>query len=540
MSDSTTVHDIVVVGAGYAGIYTTIHAAQAGLDVIGLEAGADIGGTWYWNRFPGARCDVESIDYSYSFDKDLQRQWRWSERYATQPEILRYLSHVADRHDVRRHYRFSQRVSQARWDEDAQVWTVRTEQGLETSARWLVMASGCLSTPILPDLPGRESFAGDVYQTAAWPHEHPDFTGKRVAVIGSGASAVQSVPIFAESAAEVVVYQRTANYSVPAFNRPLTDEDWRAAQEDYDHRRELSWNGLAGSPWTSHPVPYDEVPEEEREAIFEEAWLRGGVLFAKAFQGLTARQEINDAAREFFERKLAEIVEDPQTLADLTPHGYAIGTKRICTDSGYYRSFNLPHVSLVNLRRDPIVEVGPSGIRTESGLREFDVIVYATGFDAMTGALTHIDIHGRDGILLRDAWAEGAVNYLGIGVPGFPNLLTLNSAGSPSVLSNMALTSEQQGDYALRLIAHCAAQGFTSAEVRADAAQAWIEHGAEVASGSLFSKTDSWYSGANIAGKARGFLPYIGGFRPYIDRVDRIADEGYTGFVLSTRTAVPA
>lgn len=528
-------HDLIVVGAGFAGLYTVIHAERTGLRTLGLEGGSDVGGTWYWNRYPGARCDVESIDYSFSFDTGLEQGWRWSERYATQPEILRYLQHVADRYDVRRHYRFDERVTAADWDDATQRWTVHTEGGLVATTRWLVMATGSLSAPHLPDLPGRDTFSGDVLMTAAWPKDEPDFTGKRVAVIGTGSSGVQSIPIIAQTAAEVVVYQRTANYSVPAFNRPLDDEEWARELAQLEQRRHLSWNGLAGSPWTSHPVPFEEVDEPERDTVFEEAWQRGGVLFAKAFQRQTADPVINDAARVFFERKLAAIVEDPQILADLTPDDHPIGTKRICTDSGYYETFNLPHVHLVNLRRDPIVEITPTGITTESGARDHDLIVFATGFDAMTGALTSIDVRGRDGRLLRDEWRDGPVTLLGLGLPGFPNLLSLNGPGCPSVLSNMALGAEQQGDYALRLIAYCDEHGFTSAEARADAARAWTDHGAELANATLFGSARSWYTGANIEGKARTFLPYIGGFRPYIERSEQIAAAGYQGFILSER-----
>lgn len=538
MTETCDHHDLIVVGAGFAGLYTVIHAERLGLDVLGLEAGDGVGGTWYWNRYPGARCDVESIDYSFSFDPELERTWRWSERYATQPEILRYLEHVADRYDVRRHYRFDQRVASAQWHERARRWEVRTEAGLVATADWLVMATGSLSAPVLPDLPGRDTFAGEVYMTAAWPQTDPDLAGKRVAVIGTGSSGIQAIPLIAQRAAEVVVYQRTANYSVPAFNRGLEDAEWQAALADYAHRRELSWNGLAGSPWTSHPVPYDEVPEAEREAVFEEAWTRGGVLFAKAFARQTADIEINEAARAFFEGKLVELVDDPQTLADLTPSDHPIGTKRICTDSGYYETYNLPHVHLVNLRREPITEVTPTGITSAQAHREHDVVVYATGFDAMTGALTSIDIRGREGRSLRDEWRDGPTNYLGVGIPGFPNLLALNGPGTPSVLSNMALGAEQQGAFALRLVQHCRANGFTSAEPRSDAAQAWAAHGAELADATLFGSARSWYTGANIEGKARGFLPYIGGFRPYIDRCDTVADGGFAGFVLSERRPV--
>ncbi|MCH6231644.1 NAD(P)/FAD-dependent oxidoreductase [Microbacterium sp. CFH 31415] len=527
--------DIIVVGAGLAGIYTSIHADRAGLSIIGFDAAGDVGGTWYWNRYPGARCDVESIDYSFSFDPELEQEWRWTERYAAQPEILAYLNHVADRYDVRRHFTFGRRVASADWDEATQRWTVRTHEGDEARARWVIMASGCLSAPHLPAIPGRDDFAGEVYMTAAWPHEKVDFTGKRVALIGTGSSGIQSLPLIADEAAEVVVYQRSANYSVPASNRTLSDEDWKHALSEYPERRRKSWNGLAGSPWGSNPTRYQDTPEEERDAIFEESWERGGVLFSKAFPGQMVDRETNEAARLFFERKLAEKVKDPQVLVDLTPTDHAIGTKRICTDTGYYETFNRENVTLVNLRREPILKITAEGVTTESGARRFDAIVYATGFDAMTGALTSIDIRGRDGRLLRDEWAGGPSTFLGFGIPGFPNLLSLNGPGCPSVLSNMALGSEQQGDFALRLIQHCDAQGYTSAEARADAAAAWTAHSQELAEATLFAEAPSWYMGANIEGKARTFLPYLGGFRPYIERCEEVVDAGYRGFVLSSR-----
>ncbi|MGV9193851.1 flavin-containing monooxygenase [Microbacterium sp. MC2] len=532
---TTPEHDLIIVGAGFAGMYTAIHAEHAGLDILGLEAGDDVGGTWYWNRYPGARCDVESIDYSYSFDDDLQREWRWTERYATQPEILRYLNHVADRFDVRRHFRFGERVASAVWDEVAQLWQVVTESGMMVSARWLVMATGGLSKPQLPDITGRDLFAGQVLQTSAWPKDPVDLSGKRVAVIGTGSSGVQAIPLIADAAAELVVYQRSANYSVPAFNRPITDDEWACQQADLAVRRSLSWNSTAGSPWTSHPTPFAEADEALREAVFEESWTRGGVLFAKAFQGLTVDPEINDAARVFFERKLAEKVVDPAVRAVLTPRDHPIGTKRICTDSGYYEVYNRPQVELVDLRAEPIEEVTASGIRTSARMREHDVIVYATGFDAMTGALTAIDIRGRDGRSLREDWRDLPCTYLGVALPGYPNLLVLNGPGSPSVLSNMALTSEQQGDYALRLIHHCRQHGYTSVEARRDAADDWTAHGLELAGNTLFGDAPSWYTGANIVGKARGFLPYIGGFKTYIDHCENVAADDYRGFILSRR-----
>lgn len=528
-------HDVIIVGAGFAGLYTTIHAARAGLTVLGLEAGDDVGGTWYWNRYPGARCDVESIDYSYSFDDDLQRDWRWTERYAAQPEILRYLNHVADRFEVRPHYRFGQRVASAHWSETDQLWEVATESGMTTSARWLIMATGGLSQPQLPAIPGRDTFRGEVLQTSAWPSHPIEFRGKRVAVIGTGSSGVQAIPLLAQEADELVVYQRSANYSVPAFNHPIDDDEWERQQQGLEQRRRMSWNGAAGSPWTSHPKPFGEAGDEERAAVFEESWTRGGVLFAKAFQGLTVDPVINDAARAFFEKKLAAKVDDPAVLATLTPRDHPVGTKRICTDSEYYETYNREHVSLVDLRREPFSEVTTTGIRTSERLREHDVIVYATGFDAMTGALTAIDIRGRGGRTLRKEWQSLPSTYLGVALPGYPNMLVLNGPGSPSVLSNMALTSEQQGAYALRLIEHCRRNGFTSTEARADAAAAWTTHGLELADRTLFGSAPSWYTGSNIEGKARGFLPYIGGFKNYIDHCENVAAADYAGFVMTIR-----
>ena len=526
------VHDVAVVGAGFAGLYTVIHAIRQNLDVLGLEAGGDVGGTWYWNRYPGARCDVESIDYSYSFDEDLQQDWRWSERYATQPEILRYLNHVADRHDARRHYRFNTEVTAARWDEAAHLWRIDTGSG-SASARWLVMATGSLSKPVLPSLPGRDSFAGKVYLTAAWPAEGVDFTGLRVGVIGTGSSGVQSIPLIAEQAASLTVFQRTANYSVPAFNRGIGDEEWRQAISDYPARRKESWNSASGTPWSSYAEVYEDLTDEERDRVLAKSWTRGGVLFGKTFQRQLTDPEINAAARSYFETRLREIVHDPELAADLTPFDHPIGAKRVCTDSGYFETFLRPNVKLINLRRNPITAVTDSGIHTESGFHALDAIVYATGFDALTGSLTSIDIVGRTGKTIRENWKDGPRTYLGLTVPGFPNLLTLNGPGSPSVLTNMSLGSEQQGAYALRLIMHATANGYSSAEPRTDSAVSWTATVNQEAEKTLFPDAPSWYTGANIPGKPRVFMPYVGGFNKYISILDEVAENAYRGFVFS-------
>jgi cation diffusion facilitator CzcD-associated flavoprotein CzcO len=528
------IHDLVVVGAGIAGLYAVHRASEAGLDVVGLEAGAGVGGTWHFNRYPGARCDVESVDYSYSFDRDLEREWTWSERFATQPEILAYLDHVADRYRIRECFRFETRVSAAVFDDAASTWTLTTEAGDALRARFVMMATGCLSAPIKPALPGIDDFAGETYFTAQWPHEPVDLTGKRVGLVGTGSSGIQVAPIIAEQARSLTVFQRTANYTVPAPNHVFTDADQARIQEDYPHRREVSAYAGAASPHTTYPKKATEVDAAEREAAFEARWREGGVLFAKTFPDQSSDPVANDYAREFAERKIREIVVDPQTADDLTPKDYPIGTKRIVTDSGYYAMFNRDDVELVNLRRDPVEQVTDWGIKTEHGSYELDVLIFATGFDALTGALTRIDLQGARGTRLEDVWADGPVTYLGLGVPGFPNLFTVNGPGSPSVLANMMTHSEQQVDWCLALVEACRRDGVDQAEPRRDAAEKWTDHLGDVAAGTLFVKAASWYTGANIDGKTRTFMPYIGGFGTYRRACDDVRDAGFEGYVLTT------
>ena len=530
------VRDVVVVGAGVAGLYAVHRAAEAGLDVAGIEAGHGVGGTWYWNRYPGARCDVESVDYSYSFDRELEQTWTWSERYATQPEIQAYFDHVADRYGLRERFDFGRSVISATFDEASSTWTLVTDGGVEYRTRFVVMATGCLSAPIRPDLPGIDDFAGETYFTAQWPDEQVDFTGKRVALIGTGASGIQAAPIIAEQAQSLTVFQRTANYTVPAPNAPLTDEDQRRIQEEYPSRRETSFYAPAASPHLSYPKKATEIDGTEREAALEARWKQGGVLFGKTFPDQNSDIVANDYAREFAERKIREIVADPQTAEDLIPTDHPIGSKRIVTDSGYYAMYNRPDVELVNLRRDPIEQVTGWGIKTAAASYELDVLVFATGFDALTGALARMDVRGARGTVLADSWAAGPVTYLGLGIAGFPNLLTVNGPGSPSVLANMVLHAEQQVDWCLALITECLRTGVDQAEPRADAAEKWTDHLGEVAAGTLFTRAASWYMGANIEGKKRVFMPYIGGFGNYRRICDEVRDTGFEGFVL-TRTS---
>jgi cation diffusion facilitator CzcD-associated flavoprotein CzcO len=527
--------DAIVIGAGFAGLYAVHRAATAGLSVIGIEAAPDVGGTWYWNRYPGARCDVESVDYSYSFDEELQQSWTWTERFAAQPEILAYLRHVAERFDLRRHYLFGTDVVGAAFERGH--WHVRTAGGQTYAAPFLVCATGCLSAVNRPDIRGVDDFAGEVYFAAAWPREDPDLRGKRVGVIGTGSSGIQAVPIVAGHAEQLVVFQRSPNYSIPMPNRPWSPEEQQQIREEYPERRRKSAYAAAGTPHaTYHKNAVDTDPQERVEALWRR-WREGGVLFAKTFPDQNANLVANDIAREFAEERIREIVRDPVVAADLIPVDHPIGSKRICTDSGYYATFNRDNVRLVNLRREPIEAITAHGVRTSEAAYPCDVLIFATGFDALTGALTRIDPSGPGGVTLRDIWADGPVTFLGLMVPGLPNLFSISGPGAPSVLANMVLHAEVQVDWAMELILTARRLGLSEVEPRRDAADAWTDHVAKAAEQTLFPKAaSSWYLGANIEGKKRIFMPYTGGFGTYRRHCDAVAGDNYAGLVLTTRS----
>jgi len=521
--------DAIVVGAGLAGMYMLHRLRGLGMRAVVLEAGGDVGGTWYWNRYPGARCDVESVQYSYQFDAKLQQEWTWTERYAAQPEILAYANHVADRFGLRCDIRFDTRVKAAVFDEAEARWELETEEGTCFRARWCVMALGCLSAANLPDFEGRDSFEGPTYHTGHWPHEGVDLAGKRVAVIGTGSSAIQSIPILASEASHLTVFQRTANYSIPAHNRPLPPDFVAAVKADYPELRARARSMPSGIDLDYRPLHALRTPEEERKAEFERRWAHGGLSFLGCFADLLFKEEANRTAADFVRAKIADIVDDPETVRLLAPTNI-IGCKRLCVDTGYYATFNRPNVQLVDVSERPIEAITPGGVRAHGREWPADAIVFATGFDAMTGALERIDIRGAGGRRLRDAWEEGPRTYLGLTVAGFPNLFTVTGPGSPSVLTNMLPSIEQHVDWIADCLAAMNERGARRMEAEPEAQDAWVEHASETASLSLRSTCSSWYIGANVPGKPRVFMPYIGGLPAYIEKCDAVAAAGYEGF----------
>lgn len=527
--------DVAVVGAGIAGLYALHRFRSRGLTVQVFEAADGVGGVWYWNRYPGARCDVESVDYSYSFDEDLQQEWDWSEKYAAQPEILAYLEHVADRFDLRRDIEFGTRVTDIRLDESALTWEVDTDTGSRVTARFVVLATGPLSNANTPAIEGLDTFAGRLLHTSAWPQEGVDLTGRRVGVIGTGSSGIQAIPVLAEQAARLHVFQRTANYSVPAGNTALDDDLRREQKANYAQRRRLSMASGGGSPHQAHPESTLAVSEAERRAAYEQRWQLGGVLFSKTFPDQLTDPAANETARLFWEEKIRAELDDPRIAELLIPRDHPIGTKRICTDTNYYRTFNRENVQLVDLRATPIERIDAGGLHTTGSYFPLDTLVLATGFDAMTGSVAKIAITGRGGRTLNETWAEGPVNYLGLGVPGFPNLFNLTGPGSPSVLANMVLHSELHVDWVAEAIGFVDGRGATALEARADAAAAWVAECAERASGTLMTRANSWYLGANIPGKPRVFMPFVSGFGVYGEIIAEVAAADYKGFDLLDR-----
>jgi cation diffusion facilitator CzcD-associated flavoprotein CzcO/acetyl esterase/lipase len=530
--------DVVVVGAGFAGIYAVHALRAAGLTVRAFEAGSGIGGTWFWNCYPGARCDVESKDYSYSFSPELEQEWSWSERYPAQPEVLRYLNHVADRFGLWPDIQLNTRVTAAIWDGEASQWTVRTDDGAERTARFCVMAAGCLSAYQVPAFRGLESFRGPWYHTSRWPREGVDFTGKRVGLVGTGSTGIQVAPEIAEVAEHLYVFQRTANFAVPNRNAPVDPEFDRAFKAGYRQYREEARASLLGVPVVGTGRPALAEPPDELQRTYMDRWQKGGGMpFLGAYIDVLVDRAANDTVAEFIRERIRETVHDQKVAELLCPATYPVGAKRLCQSDDYFAMFNRPNVTLVDVRSDPIQEVTPEGLRTGDGFYALDAIVFATGFDAMTGALARIDIRGTDGLPLTEKWAGGPRAYLGVATAGFPNMFMVTGPGSPSVLSNMVVSIEQHVEWIRDCIGHAVSHGYAQVEATSEAEKAWGEHVIEVAYSTLFPMADSWYVGANIPGKPRVFTPYIGGVGNYRARCAEVASAGYEGFVLTVSLA---
>ena len=524
--------DAVIVGAGFAGMYMLHRLRRLGLSVRVFEAGSSVGGTWYWNRYPGARCDVESVQYSYQFSDALQQEWDWSERYATQPEILRYANHVADQFDLRRDIQFDTRVQTAAFDETAGRWVIDTSDGDRVVATFCIMATGCLSSANTPQFKGLDSFAGDRYHTGHWPHAEVDFSGKRVGVIGTGSSAIQAIPLIAEQARHLFVFQRTPHYTVPARNAPLSEDARSAIKADYPAMRSRAWRMHNGLDFSLNAASAVQVSPAERQREFEARWAQGGVTFMGAFSDLLLDPAANDMAAEFVRSKIRETVRDPKLAQMLSPHGI-LGCRRLCVDTSYWETFNRPNVSLVDLSDAPVEAFTPEGLRVAGKHYALDAIVFATGFDAMTGALLNINPRGRGGRTLQEKWREGPRTYLGLAMAGFPNLFTITGPGSPSVLTNMLPSIEQHVEWIAACVAYMRENRRRELEPTQQAEDAWVEHVGAVAGTTLRSACSSWYVGANIPGKTRVFMPYIGGVPAYIRKCSEVAANGYEGFALT-------
>ena len=525
--------DVIVIGAGFAGLHMLHRLRALGFSARVYEAASDVGGVWHWNRYPGARCDVESLQYSYSFSPELEQDWVWTEKYAAQPEILSYLRHVADRFDLRRDIRFNARVRRASFDQAQARWELELESGERASARFCVMATGALSIPRLPEIPGMESFAGDIHHTGAWPHEGVDFSGQRVGVIGTGSSGIQAIPAIARQAQQLVVFQRTANFSIPAWNGKLEPEAQQAFKRAYREHRARARE--VGTLYEFSDKAASQVSDQQRQGEYQRRWDKGGVNFVHSFNDVMVNQASNDSIAEFVRGQIRALVKDPQVAESLCPNDHPLGSKRICVDTGYYEAYNRDNVVLVDLKKTPIEQVLPAGVRTTAATFGLDAMVCATGYDALTGAVLNIDIRGRCGVALASKWADGPRTYLGLMTRDFPNLFIVTGAGSPSVLVNMIVGIEHHVEWISDCLQHLRSARLDTIEPTLQAQDAWVEHVNQAADRTLFPKANSWFLGANIPGKPRVFMPYVAKIGVYRTECQEVADAGYRGFELAQR-----
>jgi cation diffusion facilitator CzcD-associated flavoprotein CzcO len=531
-SSSAADIDVAVVGAGFAGLYLLHRLRGLGLRTRVFERGAEVGGTWFWNRYPGARCDIESFDYCYSFSDELLDEWTWTERYATQPEILGYLQYVADRFGLRRDIQLHTSVTSMRYEERRNRWLVKTDAGERVSAHYCVLAVGNLSSVKRPDFAGLDSFLGEWHHTARWPVGGVGFQGKRVGIVGTGSTAIQAVPQIAKQADDLYVFQRTPNYSMPAQNRPVRPEELREVVQGYGERRLAAERSDAGVPVAPPQRSALEVTPGERRRIYEEGWRRGGInALSRHFTDFFTNDRANFTGQEFAREKIRDIVRD-RSVAEVLSPTHHLGTKRTCVDIGYFEAYNRDHVHLVDVRTSPITRVTPAGLETMTAEYGLDVIVFAIGFDAITGALLEIDIHGRDGLSLAEKWSRGPRSFLGLCAAGFPNLFIVTGPGSPSVLSNMVVSIEQHVDWIADCLGYLEGRGLDRIEASAGAEDDWVRHVSDLADATLYPQASSWYVGANIPGKPRVFMPYVGGCGSYRRECEDVAGRGYRGFVL--------
>ena len=529
--------DALIIGAGFSGLYQLISLRdKLGLSVKVVEAADGVGGTWFWNRYPGARCDSESFTYSYYFSKELLDEWQWSERYPGQVEVLKYLNYVSEKFDLKKDINFNLKVLSAHYNESRNKWLVRTNKGHYFECKYLITAVGCLSSTNIPKIPGQDNFKGDWYHTGNWPHEGVDFKDKVVGQIGTGSTGIQTIPIIAKSAKHLTVFQRTANYSVPANNKPLSISFQKYISENSKAIKKRIQSNTNGHNFTFSDIKVFEVSEEERERIFEEAWAIGGLGFRACFQDIAFDKNSNDLASEFIKRKIRSIVKNDELAKKLTNINHAFGSKRPPIDTNYFDTYNRENISLVDIKSEPIELITTKGIKTIKKEYEIDILVYATGFDAMTGPLLNIDIRGRDSVKLSDVWSDGPKSFLVIQIAGFPNLFTVTGPGSPSVLCNMIVPIEQHVEWISECISYLEEHNISYIEAIDGSMKNWVEHVNDVANETLFIHAkNSWYYGANIPGKPRSFMPYAGGMARYKAICNNISDQNYIGFNLGNK-----
>ena len=527
-------YDVVVIGAGFSGMYALYKLRGLGLRLKGYETGDGPGGTWYWNRYPGARVDIESMIYSYSFDEELEQEWQWPEHFSPQPDLEVYANHVADRFGIRDQVQFETTVTRLRFDELTSLWHVGTDRGEEVTTRFVIAATGSLNATNIPDFKGAETFQGQWYHTSKWPREGVDFRGKRVGIIGTGSTGIQVIPVVAQEAGHLTVFQRTANFSIPSRNRPLDAEYERGWKQEYRQRREMMKSTATAAVLLGQRTDRSvfDVSDAEREEILEQAWeSRSGFRFTGSFKDVRTNEAANEVVAEFVRRKIRATVKDPEVAELLCPKTHPLGTKRLCLDSGYYETYNRDNVTLVDVRANPITEITPAGLRTTAGEYDLDILIYATGFDAMTGSLTRMNVTGVGGVRLEDKWANGPTNYLGFMVAGFPNLFMIHGPGSPSVLAQMIMSAEWQVDWLYDRLGYLLEHGYQQVDTTEEWEESWAREVETAANATLYKKADSWYLGANIPGKPRVFMVYIGGFDNYTRRCNEVVANGYEGFV---------